>query len=288
MRHDNFVVDGLYKDYRVYVERLGNDPRRKNVLCVNGAMATTTSFARASKVMAEHFNVYLFDLPFAGRSREHNSQQHLVTKDDEVQILLALIDRFDINHLVSASWGGISTLLALSHNPPSIDSSVVMAFAPSLNTSMLDYVQKARLLIESDRKSDIGHLLNDTVGQYLPPRLKASNHQHMASLATGEYRQAKFHIEQVLQLGTGNYLHRLQTISSHVHFINGLWDEYTSPADALNFAKHVPSCSFAVLEGTGHFLDLESRLAAARVHRALMGHLLSVPWAPAAAQPRYA
>ncbi len=288
MRHDNFVVDGLFKDYKVYVERIGNDPRRKNVLCVNGAMATTTSFARAAKVMAEHFNVYMFDLPFAGRSREHNCQQHLVTKDDEVQLLLGLIERFEIHHLASASWGGISTLLALSHNPESIDSSVVMAFAPSLNKAMLDYVQKARLLIESDSKSDIGHLLNDTVGRYLPPRLKASNHQHMASLATGEYRQAKFHIEQVLQLGGGDYLHRLQSINSHVHFINGLWDEYTSPAEALNFAKYVPSCSFAVLEGTGHFLDLESRLAAARVHRALMGHLLSVPWKPVVAQARYA
>ena len=94
--------------------------------------------------------------------------------------------------------------------------------------------------------------------------------------------------EQVLQLGGGDYLHRLQSINSHVHFINGLWDEYTSPAEALNFAKYVPSCSFAVLEGTGHFLDLESRLAAARVHRALMGHLLSVPWKPVVAQARYA
>ncbi|MGV8636916.1 alpha/beta hydrolase, partial [Pseudomonas aeruginosa] len=36
-------------------------------------------------------------------------------------------------------------------------------------------------------------------------------------------------------------------------------------------------CSFSRVEGTGHFLDLESKLAAVRVHRALLEHLLKQP-----------
>ncbi|MDE1166661.1 MAG: alpha/beta hydrolase [Pseudomonas sp.] len=276
MRNDNFVIEKIFKHYQVYVERVGNDPGRKTVLMVNGAMSTTTSFTRACKCLAEHFNVVLFDLPFAGNSRAHNPQQGLVTKDDEVQILLALVERFQVNHLASISWGGISTLLALSRNPSSIESSVVMSFAPSLNAAMRDYVTKAQGLIECDDKSAIGHLLNDTVGKYLSPRLKICNHQHMVSLASAEYQQARFHINQVMQLGDGNYLERLRDIRSHVHFLNGTCDEYTSVQDAQAFGRYVQSCSFSKVEGAGHFLDLESRLAAERTHDALLGHLLNV------------
>ena len=163
MNHGSFVIEKLYKHYNVHVEQLGNDPHRKTVLMVNGALSTTRSFARTSKCLAEHFNVLLFDLPFSGLSREHNTELDLVTKDDEVQILRALVDRFEVNHLVSASWGGISTLLTLAHNPPSIESSVVMALAPNLNQPMLDYVERVRVLIEADDKSAVGHLLNETV-----------------------------------------------------------------------------------------------------------------------------
>ena len=142
---------------------------------------------------------------------------------------------------------------------------------------MLDYVGRAQELIELDDKSAIGHLLNETVGKYLPPRLKASNHQHMASLATGEYEQARFHIDQVLALNDRGYLSCLGQIQSHVHFINGSWDEYTTAEDARQFRDYLPHCSFSRVEGTGHFLDLESKLAAARVHRALLEHLLAQP-----------
>lgn len=273
MRNDNVVLGQVFKEYAVYVERIGNDPHRKTVLLVNGAMSTTASFARTSRCLAQYFNVLMFDLPFAGRSRPHNPSQMLVTKDDEIQILLKLVNHFEVNHLVSASWGGISSLLALSHNPPSIESSVVMAFAPSLNRAMLEYVQRAQRLIDLDDKSAIGHLLNETVGKHLPPRLKASNHQHMASLASAEYDQARFHINQVMLLGNGNYLNRLNEIDSHVHFINGLWDEYTTAQDARGFRQYLRNCSFSSLEGVGHFLDLESRTAADQVHRALLDQL---------------
>ena len=274
MRHDNDVIGQVFKKYAIYVERIGNDPRRKTVLLVNGAMSTTVSFARTSRCLSQYFNVVMFDLPFAGRSRQHNPSQMLVTKEDEVQILLELINRFGVNHLVSASWGGISSLLALSHNPAPIESSVVMAFSPGLNQAMLEYVQRAQEMIDLDDKSAIGHLLNETVGKHLPPRLKASNHRHMASLASAEYIQARFHINQVMLLGNGNYLSRLNRIDSHVHFINGLWDEYTTVQDARGFRQHLRNCSFSSLEGVGHFLDLESRTAAERVHRVLLDHLL--------------
>ena len=258
MNHGSFVIQKLFKHYNVHVEQLGHDPQKKTVLMVNGALSTTRSFARTSKCLAEHFNVLMFDLPFSGYSREHNTDLDLVTKDDEVQMLRALVERFEVNHLVSASWGGISTLLTLAHNPPSIESSVVMALAPNLNQAMLDYVERVRVLIEADDKSAVGHLLNETVGKYLSPRLKRNNHRHLSTMATTEYRQARFHIHQVLGLGDGNYLPALRQIETPVHFLNGALDEYTPAAEAQLFKQYVARSSFAVAEHTGHLLDLES------------------------------
>ena len=151
-----------------------------------------------------------------------------------------------------------------------------MAFAPGLNQAMLDYVGRAQALIELDDKSAIGHLLNETVGKYLPPRLKASNHQHMASLATGEYEQARFHIDQVLALNDRGYLACLERIQSHVHFINGSWDEYTTAEDAASSAT---TCRTAVSRGwrAPGISSTWSPLAAVRVHRALLEHLLKQP-----------
>lgn len=274
MNHGSFVIHKLYKDYNVHVEQMGDNPERKTVLLVNGALSTTRSFARTSKCLAEHFNVLMFDLPFSGYSREHNGELDLVTKDDEVQMLRALVERFEVNHLVSASWGGISTLLTLAHNPPSIESSVVMALAPNLNQAMLEYVERVRVLIERDDKSAIGHLLNETVGKYLSPRLKHNNHHHLSSMATTEYRQARFHIHQVLGLGDGNYLPALRQIETPVHFLNGLLDEYTPAPEAQLFGQYVRHSSFSTAEHTGHLLDLESREAANAVHRVLIDYLV--------------
>ncbi|SEH97643.1 alpha/beta hydrolase [Pseudomonas asplenii] len=274
MNHGSFVITNLFRHFNLHIERIGDDPQRNTVLMVNGALSTTSSFTRTSKCLAEHFNVLLFDLPFAGRSLAYNPDPGLVTKNDEVQILLALIERFKVNHLVSASWGGISSLLALARNPPTIESSVIMALAPNLNPPMLAYVQRVHELIQVDDKSAIGHLLNDTVGHFLPPRLKTTNHQHLANMTSTEYRQARFHIDQVLQLGDGNYLKRLCDIRTPVHFLNGAKDIYTPAEGARLFQRHIPRCSFSVAEDTGHLLDLESRVAANNVHRALLGFLL--------------
>ena len=43
-------------------------------------------------------------------------EKHL-TKEVEGQILLELIDHFGAEHVLSFSWGGAATLVALAHQP---------------------------------------------------------------------------------------------------------------------------------------------------------------------------
>lgn len=94
------------------------------------------------------------------------------------------------------------------------------------------------------------------MGKYLSSRLKRNNHRHLSTMATTEYRQARFHIHQVLALGDGNYLPALKQIETPVHFLNGALDEYTPAAEAKVFQQYVGRSSFAVAEHTGHLLDL--------------------------------
>ncbi|MCZ7166904.1 alpha/beta fold hydrolase, partial [Salmonella enterica] len=89
----------------------------------------------------------------------------------------------------------------------------------------------------------------------LSPRLKRNNHRHLSTMATTEYRQARFHIHQVLALGDGNYLPQLTRIETPVHFLNGVLDEYTPADEAHLFKKYVGRSSFATAEHTGHLLD---------------------------------
>jgi pimeloyl-ACP methyl ester carboxylesterase len=237
---------------------------------VNGALATTTSFSQTIRNLKDHVNIILFDLPFAGRSREHNAGNGVLTKDDEVEILLNLIERFNVNYLISASWGGVSSLLSLSRNPPTVEKAVILSFSPVINEAMYNYMTNARrFLCEQDIPGG-AHLLNSTVGKYLPRLLKAHNHQYLLSMVQGNERQIMFHIDQIFELDQSQYVNCFAAINVPVLFINGALDEYTTTEDVRSIAQYIRQSQFAVIPDAGHFLDLEStqaRRAAGEIKR---------------------
>ena len=62
------------------------------------ALATTAAFAQTVRYLQPHFNVVLFDEPYAGQSKQYNSNRRPITKEQEASILLELIDLLDIFH----------------------------------------------------------------------------------------------------------------------------------------------------------------------------------------------
>ena len=56
-------------------------------------------------------------------------------------------------------------------------------------------------------------------------------------------------------------------------FVNGEWDEYTSAADARQFAQHVRHCSFQSVQQAGHFLDMEHKAAWLQTRNSLLAFL---------------
>ncbi|KPB49971.1 3-hydroxyacyl-CoA-acyl carrier protein transferase [Pseudomonas coronafaciens pv. oryzae] len=248
-------------NYKVYTETYWKSSDAKTILLVNGALSTTGSFGQTVKYLQPHYNLVLFDLPFSGQSRAHNPDEMIVSKEDEVHILLQLIDLYQVNYLLSVSWGGVSALLALAECPPSVEKAIISSFSPVLNAPMLDYIDKAQVYLAAREKRKIGSLLNDTVGKHLPRLFKLYNYKHLISLAEHEYGQIDFHISQIRKLSASNYVERFSSIDIPVLFINGEKDEYTTVEDARMFSNYIAKSSFNVVPDTGHFLDLESKAA---------------------------
>jgi len=257
MKPESYLIDVLGK-YKIYCERHRREDAVKTAIMVNGALATTISFSQTIRNLKDHVNIVLFDLPFAGQSRMHNRGNGILTKEDEVEILLHLVDRFEVNYLVSASWGGVSALLSLSRRPPTIEKAVVLSFSPIINAEMHSYMTGARRFLQDQDIQGGAQLLNGTVGKYLPRLLKSHNHEYLLHMVEGNEEQIMFHIDQIFKLDQSQYVDEFRAIDVPVLFVNGALDEYTTPQEVRLLQQYIPYSRFAVIPNAGHFLDLES------------------------------
>jgi rhamnosyltransferase subunit A len=261
MKSETGVIT-IFGKYSVHFEYRAKEGANKTAIMVNGALATTTSFSQSIRNLKDHVNIVLFDLPFAGRSRVHNTDSSdVVSKDDEIEILLYLIEYFKVNYMISASWGGVSSLLSLAKRPASIEKAVILSFSPVINDAMHTYMTNARRFLCDQDISGGAHLLNSTVGKYLPRLLKVHNHKYLLAMVQGNEEQIMFHIDQIFELDQRKYIDHFAAIDVPVLFVNGALDEYTTTEDVRSLAKHIKYSQFAVIPGAGHFLDLESSQA---------------------------
>jgi rhamnosyltransferase subunit A len=244
---------------KVYVERHIFNPDFDSVILVNGALATTASFGQTIKYLGERYNAICFDLPYAGQSKAYNDCDFVLTKDDEVDILLHLISVFAPAFLLSVSWGGVASLLALSRRQTSVRRAVIASFSPLLNAAMTDYVCRARDFISAGENLKAAQLLNDTVGRHLPRIMKLYNYRYLSTLPRHEQNQVAFHVDQILAIRPEQYLQEFSHIRCALKFINGELDQYTTPADVQTLAAHLPHAGFDTIGQAGHFLDLEGR-----------------------------
>ncbi|WP_187670255.1 alpha/beta fold hydrolase [Zestomonas carbonaria] len=275
MRPETAVVH-VHSQY-VHTEFYSCPTARKTIILVNGSLATTASFAQTVKYLQKQFNVVLYDQPYSGQSKPYNHHAQPISKEDEAQILLGLIEHFQVNYLMSFSWGGVASLLALAQQPERIEKAVISSFSPLLNEAMLDYLGKGVRYLQSIDRENVGRLVNDTIGKHLPSLFKRYNYRHISSLAEHEYRQMHAHIHKVVNLDSHCQLECLSNIEIPLLFINGDRDEYTTPEDARLFARHVNDCQFATIENAGHFLDMEHKHAWLQMQHTLLGFLQASP-----------
>lgn len=260
MKPATAVVD-IHRTFKVHTEFYANPSARKTIILINGSLATTAAFAQTIKYLQPQFNVVLYDQPYAGQSKPHNSHSRPISKEDEATILLELIEQFQVDYLLSFSWGGVAAMLALAQRPARIEKAVITSFSPLLNAPMLDYLEKGMTYLNAIDGEKVGQLVNSTIGKYLPSLFKRYNHRHISSLDSHEYLQLHAHINQVVHMDNHCQMECLAAIDIPLLFINGEHDEYTSPDDVRVFAEYLSDCQFATIDNTGHFLDMEHKKA---------------------------
>lgn len=254
------VVD-IHRTFKVHTEFYANPSARETIILINGSLATTAAFAQTIKYLQPQFNVVLYDQPYAGQSKPHNSHTRPISKEDEAAILLELIEQFKVDYLLSFSWGGVAAMLALAQRPARIEKAVITSFSPLLNAPMLDYLEKGMTYLEAIDGENVGQLVNSTIGKYLPSLFKRYNQRHISSLDSHEYLQMHAHINQVVHMDNHCQMDCLAAIDIPLLFINGEHDEYTSPDDVRLFAEYLSDCQFATIDNAGHFLDMEHKKA---------------------------
>ncbi|MEH6567026.1 MAG: alpha/beta hydrolase [Halopseudomonas sp.] len=255
------AVIRVHRDLQVHTWFYPNPAAESTIILVNGSLATSASFGQTLRYLQPLFNVVLFDQPYSGQSRPHNCNQVLIGKEDEALILLDLIEHFRADQVLSFSWGGVATMLALAQRPDRIKRAVITSFSPIINPAMQDYLARGKAFLAACDRQQIGHLINETIGEFLPPLFKRCNFRHVSSLDEQEYAQMLMHIRQVLELDSSQYMGCVSNIDIPLLFINGNWDKYTSPEDALHFGTLAPRAEFQRIAHTGHFLDLEHKTA---------------------------
>jgi rhamnosyltransferase subunit A len=276
MRPEIAVLD-IQGQFRVYTEFYRADAAEKTIIMVNGSLATTASFAQTVRNLYPRFNVVLYDQPYAGKSKPHNIIDKPLTKETEGHILLELIDHFNAEHIMSFSWGGAPTLVALAHRPKRIEKAVISSFSPVINEPMRDYLQRGQRHLGAFDRYEVGTLINSTIGKHLPSLFKRFNYKHVSSLDLHEYAQMHHHINHVMEASTQKQLKAAKRINVPVLFMNGEWDEYTSADDARLFKNHVRDCHFTTIKNAGHFLDMEHKSACLDSQNALLSFLTPAP-----------
>lgn len=273
MKPETAVLD-IQGNYRVYTEFYRAADAEQTIILVNGSLSTTASFAQTVRYLYPHFNVVLFDLPYAGQSREHNSHERFISREEEADILLELIEHFACDSVLSFSWGGIATLQALARRPWRIKRAVINSFSPIVNQAMLGYLRSGLIVMRECDRESIGMVLNGTIGKHLPSLFKRYNHRHVSGLERYEYEQMSFHVETVLNNDGRSCISFAGQIDIPLLFVNGEWDEYTTPTDARLFTQYVRNCEFRTIAQAGHFLDMEHKAAWMQTRDALLAFLL--------------
>lgn len=271
------AVIRVHRDLQVHTWFYPNPASETTIILVNGSLATSASFGQTLRYLQPLCNVVLFDQPYSGHSRPHNPSLPLIGKEDEALILLDLIEHFQADQVMSFSWGGVATMLALAQRPSRIQRAVISSFSPILNPHMQDYLTRGKTHLAACDRQAIAMLINDTIGEHLPSLYKRCNFRHVSSLDEHEYSQMLFHIRQVLELDAGQYMSCVRNIDIPLLFINGAWDKYTSVEDARSFGRLATNARFVSVAHTGHFLEMEHKTAMQDTRAAVEGFVLGEP-----------
>ncbi|MBS0294666.1 MAG: alpha/beta hydrolase [Proteobacteria bacterium] len=260
-------ADGMRMAVRT-VRRAG--PVRGTILIVNGVLSPFTALRWTIKSLPE-FDLILFDFPPIGLSRPLNPRIGRLTEEQEAELVLALIARFEPEYLISISWGGASALTALAAQPKSIRRAIIASYALGMSEHLRGLASGLLELIDGGRRDEAATHASNMLAELLPERLRRVHKDYYLGLDEVQVQHVVDHARYCLSASTDRIEARLKAIRIPVLFANGAADRLTPPSAVDGIERHLPQAEFAVIPDAGHFLAMESKDAAARVRAMVEG-----------------
>ncbi len=244
--------------YTIHVTQVQRVPVvRKTIMMVNGAMSTTASFSWAISAL-DDFNLILFDSPCIGRSRQYNIEADCPTRQTESDILLDLCERYQPEYLCSMSWGGASTLLALANRPAAVKKAIVGAFSFGVSNDMESLIHRMAHRLNAGEMHEFSDLVNETLGEFLPDRLKIANKKYLSALTDSEVTYLHEHFQRTLSIDKDEAIRAISNIDTETLFINGRKDRYTSSPSVDEACVHIEKSDKIEID-CGHFMAMEDK-----------------------------
>ena len=230
--HEIEVLDRAEKEqiefggFLIQTYKWGNGP--KKVLLIHGWEGQSGNFAEIIEgLIKADYTVFAFDGPSHGNSSKGQTSLMEFTK-----LVGVMIRKFEVNRLVSHSFGGVATTYSLSINPDLKIGKYVLLTAPDKFSERIDFVAKKMGISENVKRK-------------LIERLKKETGMEVDQLNVSEFVK-KINVDHCLILQDKN--DRIVTLSQ---------------SKAVH--KNWKASTLEVIEGTGHFRILRDKKVVDRV-----------------------
>ena len=181
-------------------------------------------------------------------------------------MLLDLCEHFRPEYLCSMSWGGAATLLALANRPTAVNKSIIGAFSFGVSNDMKTLINGMTRRLNAGEMQGFSDLVNETLGEFLPDRLKTANKKYLSALTAGEVSYLREHFQRTLSIDKDEAIQAIAKIETETLFINGRKDRYTSSRSVDEACAHIENSDKIEID-SGHFMAMEDK----RVARQLKG-----------------
>jgi pimeloyl-ACP methyl ester carboxylesterase len=238
--------------YRIYEN---NGP---HIICINGVQQSMAMWSSFVSRFSKDYRIVLFDFPNQGKGKVVSGPSK-VTLDEQVQILLAVVDKAGLNKdttMCAASWGGVVAVVFASKYQDRIKRLILASLGTKPNKKMAETIKKGYAVDINDR-DQMAKVLIESFGENLPQLLKQRIISQFSTMKEDDIRTFYEHGLFVLSSKQLTDLINLKDIKVKTILINGENDTIIDIDDVKFLATQIPDCELKIIKGVGHFLHME-------------------------------
>ncbi len=229
-----------------------------HIICINGVQQSMAMWQNIVARFCRNNRVVIFDFPNQGKAKIVSGSSQ-VTLDEQVQILLAVMDKTKINREVTmcaASWGGVIAVALAAKYPDRIKRLILASLGTKPNKKMVETIKKGCGLDTKDR-DEMAQTLIKSFGETLPPKIKNAIVSQFRTMKEENIQAFYEHGLFVISSKALSDVVDLKAIKAKTILLNGEKDTIIDLDDVRFLASQIPHCELKIIKDAGHFLHME-------------------------------